>query len=228
MSRGPASVGDEPDYPLSPELALVDPDLALAARERLEPPQPPPRRPPAVELDPASDPIVPAEPGSTRRRQVVWALVAGVGAGALALAVSKATVGGSQPAASAPGAVSRPRAPGTTAAPTTRGGHVRPTPKPATVRSRGAAQPLAATRRFVWVKSARATYYEVQFFRAGARILDRRVEGASLTLPAHWTYRGKRYALARGRYRWVVRPGFGRVRRGRLGAPIVDSALDLR
>jgi hypothetical protein len=49
-----------------------------------------------------------------------------------------------------------------------------------------------------------------------------------LSLPARWTYRGARFGLAAGRYRWIVRPGFGGVSKHAYGREIVHSTFVAR
>lgn len=70
-----------------------------------------------------------------------------------------------------------------------------------------------------WRRKARATYYNVQLWRKGVKILSRHPTLSHFRLPARWTYKGRVYRLTTGRYRWYVWPGFGRqpaVRYGKL------------
>jgi hypothetical protein len=60
------------------------------------------------------------------------------------------------------------------------------------------------------------------------KIFESDVRRPALTLPVHWTYRGRRYSLTRGRYDWLVRPGFGRSVNAHLGRAIVRSSLVVR
>ena len=186
MTLPRASAASHGDEPLSPELALVDPELARRAREQLS----------ATSLDsgPVAGEVAPSAARRPARRVLSWAFVGTAVVAGIALAVSAAT-------RSEPRTVPR-QAPAT------------PTKGP--------------ERRFVWVPTARARYYEVEFFRGGTRIFETRVERPELTLPAHWTYAGRRYTLTRGRYEWRVRPGFGRSGGARLGRAVVRSSLVVR
>jgi hypothetical protein len=59
-----------------------------------------------------------------------------------------------------------------------------------------------------WRAVSRATYYNVQLIR-GRKILSAWPTRPRLQLRRSWTYGGRRYRLAPGRYRWYVWPGFG-------------------
>lgn len=220
MTGGPPPLRDEGDHLLSPELALVDHTLARRARELL-PDLPAPavagaaairekshgfRDPGQADAPPASEAV-----GRARWRSFAMAVSAGAAAGAVVLWIT-----------SVPGHHSSPARP--------------PAARPVVLHERSVpahppppvAKRLSTTRRFVWVRSAGASYYEVLFLRSGERILARRVSGTSLKLPVRWTYAGRHYALTRGRYRWIVRPGYGARREARLGEPVVNSSLVIR
>jgi hypothetical protein len=59
-----------------------------------------------------------------------------------------------------------------------------------------------------WTPVRRAGYYNVQLRRNGRKILSAWPSKARYLLRLRWSYRGKRYRLAPGRYSWVVWPGF--------------------
>ena len=61
-----------------------------------------------------------------------------------------------------------------------------------------------------WKRVRRATYYNVQLYRKGRKVLTRWPRRASLQLRRRWRYGGKPRYLAPGRYRWYVWPGYGR------------------
>jgi hypothetical protein len=46
-----------------------------------------------------------------------------------------------------------------------------------------------------------------------------------LQLPRAWVYRGKRYRLRPGLYRWYVWPGLGRLSAGRFGRMVGGSTF---
>lgn len=60
-----------------------------------------------------------------------------------------------------------------------------------------------------WATSASATYYNVQLYRDGRKILTAWPRHAKLRLQTSWRYGGHSYALTPGRYRWYVWPGLG-------------------
>ena len=60
-----------------------------------------------------------------------------------------------------------------------------------------------------WTPVRRASYYNVQLFRDGRKVLSSWPTRARLQLRHRWSYRGKRQRLAGGEYRWLVWPGHG-------------------
>jgi len=60
-----------------------------------------------------------------------------------------------------------------------------------------------------WKASPGATYYHVQLFRGGKRILAAWPRGPQLALRPTWSWGGRRYRLDRGTYRWYVWAGTG-------------------
>jgi hypothetical protein len=61
-----------------------------------------------------------------------------------------------------------------------------------------------------WIAKRYASYYNVQIWRDGTKILSRWPTRARFTLRAGWTYAGNSYRLTPGTYTWYVWPGFGR------------------
>jgi hypothetical protein len=192
--------GDE----LTPELALVDPELAQRARERLPTavqPQPDVERP----VEPASPPV-PTRPRRRIRRFLVIA-VAALGAIAAGLAI---------PAVFLDAQTTAPTATPPVAAQT-----ADPTEVPPEA-------PAAGPRSFGWVPVDRASHYHVTFFRDDEKILETWPRRPPLVLQTRWTFKGRRFSLSPGEYRWVVRPGFGPRRNARYGKPVVDASLVIR
>ena len=220
--------------PISPELVLVDPDLAAGARAALpDSPWPAPVR------------IEPREPTRHRRIPVAatfsfLSFAALVGILGVSLLPAR-----DQPTFAAEGQRTLPGAPSATTgvsrhraapSPTT---ELSPQPaapqskNPSTQRTGGARRspvrkPVPSgkrtlprfrpTRTFAWVSQAGAAYYQVAFFRNGRRFYQRRTRSARVTVP-------RRVRFAPGEYRWTVRPAF-RVQDGvRLADPIVDSTF---
>ncbi len=61
-----------------------------------------------------------------------------------------------------------------------------------------------------WIAKRYASYYNVQIWRDGKKILSRWPIRARFTLRAAWTYAGDSYRLTPGTYTWYVWPGFGK------------------
>jgi PKD repeat protein len=72
-----------------------------------------------------------------------------------------------------------------------------------------------------WRPVRRAGYYNVQLFRGGRKIMSAWPSRAIYRLKRHWKYRGHRYGLSPGRYRWYVWPGYGRRSQHRFGRLIL-------
>ena len=68
-----------------------------------------------------------------------------------------------------------------------------------------------------WTPVRRASYYNVQLYRRGRKILSSWPARPRYQLKRRWTFGGKVRRLAPGRYRWYVWPGFGRRAQGRYG-----------
>jgi hypothetical protein len=252
-SKGPTleSEADE----LTPELALVDPELAERARERLaDVPDHAAVAEPAVEAAPVvakiptaetaadvvrhepiaaeADEAEPHEPPAPRRgRGIGRALVVAVavlGAIGVALVVPAVLLEDrtASPSADAPLAV--PTAP-VDAAPS-QPGAASPTPDPAaTSDANGPEAPATGgPRTFGWVPVDGARQYHVAFYRGNEKIYETWPRRPRLVLEPQWTFKGQRFRLSPGQYRWVVRPGFGARRTGRYGPAVVDASLLVR
>jgi len=201
--------------PVSPELALVDPELAERASALL--PDAPgiriARRQETIELIPLS---VPAIPARKRLRPALAiasillgaALVAGIGS-AVALSVLDR-----EPAAQSGAPVAKPTMPSTQAS---------PAPQPPTAPSNRSESNVVELPRFVWPAEPGADGYRVAIYRAGGQIYEVDVTAASFELSRSWTYGGRFYTLSRGTYRWVVWPMFKSGSTMRLGPAIVSA-----
>jgi hypothetical protein len=60
-----------------------------------------------------------------------------------------------------------------------------------------------------WRAVPRATYYNVQLFLGGQKILTAWPTSTSFQVPRSWRFQGRTYRLKPGTYRWYVWPGFG-------------------
>jgi large repetitive protein len=76
----------------------------------------------------------------------------------------------------------------------------------------------------VWSPVKGATYYNVVLVRA-RRVFSAWPVKPRLQLPRAWVYRGKRYRLRPGLYRWYVWPGLGRLSAGRFGRMVGGSTF---
>jgi hypothetical protein len=76
-----------------------------------------------------------------------------------------------------------------------------------------------------WLPRARATYYNVQLYRNGKKVLSRWPAGPRLQLRTQWRYRGRLYRLRDGRYVWYVFPGFGKKTANRYGNVLGHSTF---
>jgi len=60
-----------------------------------------------------------------------------------------------------------------------------------------------------WSPVSKATYYNVQLFRDGKKILTLWPTASTLQVPSSWRFAGAAFKLTPGVYRWYVWPGFG-------------------
>jgi hypothetical protein len=228
----------------SPELALVDDELAARARDLLADPddtlarlerrirqaraaqvERPRPAPPSTSSGPPEPPSarVPSATPSTRPR-LPRALVVGVAPIAAVLAALLFVFDGgwrSDPAVtptSGPGRVTEsgiaPTAP-QDAAPQNGGSTTAddarpPTSAPERSRARPPRRPAATrkpdAREFAWAPVANASGYSIELFRGSTRVYAGRTTRPRMTLPATWTFEGRRHRLVSGVYRWYVWP----------------------
>jgi hypothetical protein len=83
---------------------------------------------------------------------------------------------------------------------------------------------LTGPPRLAWKPAPKARYYNVQLWQHG-KILSAWPNGTSLRLRRAWTFEGRRYRLAPGRYRWYVWPGFGARSTKRYGGMLGSSSF---
>jgi hypothetical protein len=76
-----------------------------------------------------------------------------------------------------------------------------------------------------WQPRANATYYNVQIYRNGKKILSRWPTRARFQLTTQWRYQGRLYRLRDGRYLWFVFPGFGKKTADRYGRVMGHSTF---
>lgn len=91
--------------------------------------------------------------------------------------------------------------------------------------TRPTARILSAPLLLRWAAVRHATYYNVQVYRAGRKILSLWPSAASLFLSRSWRFDRGRFRLKRGHYRWYVWPGFGSRAADSYGRMIVDRTF---
>jgi hypothetical protein len=68
-----------------------------------------------------------------------------------------------------------------------------------------------------WREIKAASYYNIQLFRHGKKILSAWPTRAHYQLRRVWTYRGHRHRLGSATYRWFLWGGYGRRSQHRYG-----------
>jgi hypothetical protein len=81
---------------------------------------------------------------------------------------------------------------------------------------------------FRWVAVPKASFYNIQVFSGGQKILSAWPEKARQPLAPSWTYAGRRFALRKGRYIWYVWPGFGPKAKSRYGQLLGQGTFRVR
>ena len=232
MAQAPERPAVEPvDEELTPELALVDPELAERARERLARPSPARGRRPDLDRRSCGSEEMRCPTRGSRSGGVRAAAVdeaprradAGDATGAQSLVV--ALVGAIGVALLLPSLLPRGPAPPTLAPHESPAAPLNESRRRADGRG-GAGREAPAVggpRSFGWVPVKRCA-------PLSRRVLSRRAEDlrdvasrAAARPPAGVDVQGRRFRLSPGQYRWVVRPGFGNRRTGRYGPPVVDA-----
>lgn len=199
---------------LSPELALVDPELAAHARANLAEPRatlPKNGRSLWTQADEDRSRALTALSGAAlaldeRPAPRVqdgrsWRVLVGVAAvTVLSLLLFDVRVQVGRTPASAETPQTRAAAPATPSRPPS-ASVPRPVQKP---RAEGATKPQA--RRFAWAPAPGASGYHVEFFRGSVRAFSANTTGPALTVPARRKDAKKTRSLAPGEYRWYVWP----------------------
>jgi hypothetical protein len=83
------------------------------------------------------------------------------------------------------------------------------TPKTALLRAPKEGARLSGPPVLIWAVVPDATYYNVQLWRSGTKILSAWPIKARRALQRRWKYDGRRLSLSPGTYSWYVWPGFG-------------------
>jgi hypothetical protein len=82
--------------------------------------------------------------------------------------------------------------------------------------------------KFRWAAVRGASFYNIQLYRKGQKVLSAWPGKARQSLTRKWSYGGRRYALRRGLYVWYVWPGFGPRTRSRYGQLLGQGTFKVR
>jgi hypothetical protein len=88
----------------------------------------------------------------------------------------------------------------------------------------GARVSLKALPTLVWTPVKKTSYYNLQLVRV-RRVLSTWPVRPGFRLRRTWTYRGRRYSLRPGVYRWYVWPGKGKISAGKYGRLLGSSTF---
>ena len=91
---------------------------------------------------------------------------------------------------------------------------------------------FGATRRspplIDWTPVRKATYYNVQVWRNGSKVLSRWPLRSSLRMRSHWTFAGRNFSFISGHYVVYAWPGFGSKASARYGPLLGWTAFEVR
>ena len=80
----------------------------------------------------------------------------------------------------------------------------------------------------VWTTVPKATFYNVQLYNRGRKVLSAWPTAAKLALAPKWSYAGRRFKLERGAYEWYVWPAFGTRSKFRYGQLLGQGTFRFR
>jgi hypothetical protein len=93
------------------------------------------------------------------------------------------------------------------------------------LRSPRAGRRVHAPPLLVWAGVKKATFYNVQLYYRGRKVLSTWPNSAKLKLSRNWRYEGRRFRLRKGSYQWYVWPGFGPRSKTRYGQLLGQSGF---
>jgi hypothetical protein len=215
---------------VSPELALVDPELAAVARASLLEPR---ATTPVssweharAQANEGSSQALAAlsnaalamddERGSPTHERRSWHALIGVAAATiltLLLFDVRVQVGRTPASAEAPqtptaaaAAEAPPNPPVAAPAPPPNRLPVASAAKRKRVQAKGELDTRPRVRRFAWAPTQGASAYHIELFRHDARIFAADTKQPQLAVPARWHMNGRQQKLSAGEYRWLVWP----------------------
>jgi hypothetical protein len=89
-------------------------------------------------------------------------------------------------------------------------------------------QRVSAGAPMAWIAAKSASYYNIQLFRNGKKVLSKWPATPRFKLPGSWTFAGKHYKLQRGKYTWYVWPGLGARSKAHYGKLLGGSTFTVR
>ncbi len=87
------------------------------------------------------------------------------------------------------------------------------------------AERVTTPPRLVWTAAKGASYYNLQMFFRGRKVLSAWPPRPGFLLRRTWIYNGRRHRLRPGVYRWYIWPGFGRISASRYGRLLGSSTF---
>lgn len=108
------------------------------------------------------------------------------------------------------------------------GGSSATVPPSALLRSPRDGQVVRAAPLLRWTPVRKATFYNVQLFYRGRKVLSAWPLHARHTMKRRWTYSGRAHGLRKGTYSWFVWPGFGPLAKSRYGSLLGQGTFRVR
>jgi len=87
---------------------------------------------------------------------------------------------------------------------------------------------LGAPPVLMWSSAPHASFYNVQLYFAGRKVLSVWPNRATLALTKTWTFESRRYRLKNGLYHWFVWPGLGEQSSARYGQLLGQGTFRVR
>jgi len=98
----------------------------------------------------------------------------------------------------------------------------------ALLRSPAAGRVVHVAPRLLWARVAKASFYNVQLYFKGQKVLSAWPSAPGLGLKRSWSYSNRSFRLKKGTYAWYVWPGFGPRSKSRYGQLLGQSSFTVR